>query len=195
MRPSQENYYNNLFGEELPWDLIYSSIGTPLTSDTDEKAWLRNIHHKTTHRNNDSRSKHKFCRLGCGCRRESARHFDECPKSQKVRKFVIKLLKSVGTKNHDITLKAWAFGLDSNNKLLNMPSRAILRIWRRFNYAHLTSHELKQSTFNCDVVIKAIAHQWMRNILAYQLSKRTYYYDKINTNVPLFPAACEVVVY
>ena len=47
------------FGESLPHDLIYSSIGTPLSSDADEKAWLKNIHRKTFHRALDKNSRYK----------------------------------------------------------------------------------------------------------------------------------------
>ena len=196
-RPATEAANDREYGESLPHDLIYSSIGTPLSSDADEKAWLKNIHRKTFHRAIDKKSRYKSCRLKCGCRKESHRHFDECPASAKARKWVIKMITTFNTNPDDVGPKAWAFGLNKNNKLLNMPARAILRIWRRMNYKHLTAHDSKKNrvVFSNDRVIRDIARRLMENLLAYQQYRRNYYYDKRNSDTECHRSTEEVEMF
>ena len=101
-----------------------------------------------------------------------------------------------GTSKDLIGPKAWAYGLTPDNKLLNMPTRAILRIWRRMNYKHLTAHDSKDRIpYSCDRVIKDIANRFMENILAYQYYRRKYYYDKRNTYIKVNRSYEEVEMF
>ena len=73
-----------------------------------------------------------------------------------------------------------------------MPSRAILRIALRVVYKHLTSLEIDGTPINKPKIKRNIAHAFMSRILAYQLYRRNYYFDKVNSTIPVHRSSKEV---
>ena len=145
-------------------------------------------------RSKDPRSKHKFCRLRCGCQRESQLHLVvECHKLKFYRRFVTKFLNALGTKTNEIDHNlTWLFSLNNEMKPLNMPSNALLRIALRTIYAHLTKLEVDKTPLNKKRIKRDIAHKFMSRILAYQQYRRNYFYDKVNSTIPVHRSNREV---
>ena len=73
-----------------------------------------------------------------------------------------------------------------------MPSTALLRIALRTLYAHLTKLEIDKTPLNKKQVKRDIAHKFMSRILAYQQYRRNYFYDKVNSTIPVHRSSREV---
>ena len=73
-----------------------------------------------------------------------------------------------------------------------MPARALLRIWRRINYKHLTNSKINGIPFNTKLVKEEITRTFMKNILAYQQYRRDFYYDKRHSSTPYHRGKKEV---
>ena len=117
----------------------------------------------------------------------------QCIKLQFYRKFVTKFLRVLGTKRSEIhPTYTWLFNLNNTNKPLNMPSRALLRISLRILYKHLTALEMDGTPIDKNKICSAIAHSFMSRILAYQLYRRNFYYDKVNSSIPVHRSSKEV---
>ena len=193
--PACESTWNSIFNRQFQWqgkDGIWQRCGTAFTTEKDEKQHLLNLHRKTSHRGNDSRSKSNRCRLGCRVR-ESHCHLETCPKTKAPRRLVREFLRAMGVKKKE--LAPWTWTTNMKRSLFPLPPSAcaIIRIWRRMNYKHLTSFECSHIPYNPDRVCKDIARTFMTRILAYQLHRRNYYYDKRNTPWPCHRSHTEVL--
>ena len=73
-RPNCEaNWQKRIRGPPIPWDLIWPSLGTPLSDATEERNWRKLLHRAIFVRNRDPKVSHD-CRLKCGCKDESMLH-------------------------------------------------------------------------------------------------------------------------
>ena len=124
----------SLHGQHLPWKLIYSLVGTYLTSPKDEQ-FFQKIRHKSIFlRNNNTKATRKHCRV---CRQtiESIQHLNRCNKLLKVRKLVWQLWEAMGCdrSNHDTDITflfgiTWPQGGDKPKPLSEAERRGALHL-------------------------------------------------------------------
>ena len=191
--PNCERIWNELFGTILPWHLIWESLGTLFTNPKDEERFFKLLHRKLNTRTSDSRSKSDRCRLKCGCKETQVHLMTQCIKLKFYRKFVTKFLRVLGTKRSEIhPTYTWLFNLNNSIKPLNMPSRALLRISLRVLYKHLTALEMDGTPIDKTKICTSIAYSFMSRLLSYQLYRRNFYYDKVNSSTPVHRSSKEV---
>ena len=82
--------------------------------------------------------------------------------------------------------------LTRDKKPMRAPARAIITLWRRINFKHLTALELNGTPYNSEVVATEVVKTFMSRILAYQLYRRNFYYDKRNSGQPYHRSTSEV---
>ena len=82
--------------------------------------------------------------------------------------------------------------LDKHKKTLRAPARAIITIWRRINYKHLTALQRDGIPYNPKTVTLEVVKTFMSRILAYQLYRRNFFYDRKNSGLPFHRSTSEV---
>ena len=99
----------------------------------------------------------------------------------------------MGVQKDDIhPIYTWIFNLNADLKPLSKSAQAFLRIALRTLYRHLTHVEVNGAPINKDRIKRDIASDVMSRTLAYQLYRRNYYLDKVNTNIPSHRSHSEV---
>ena len=117
----------------------------------------------------------------------------ECPKLTFYRQYATKFLKALGVEEDEIHLiYTWTFNLNTELKPVNKIAQAFLRIALRTMYRHLTKLETNGSPINKKRIKRDISNDFMSRILAFQLYRRNYYLDKVNTNIPIHRSKSEV---
>ena len=93
-RPNCETNWPIKIGRAIPYEVIWPTLGTPLSDATEEKNWRKMLHRGIFTRNRDpakvAAGEH-WCRMGCKCE-ESMLHLTECwwikPYWNMVKKFI-----------------------------------------------------------------------------------------------------------
>ena len=125
----------------------------------------------------------------CGRCFEHLKHLPSCSITRKARVLVRTLLKAMGldpsTFNKNPKL-FFGFGLDNNNNVIkNKAAQALLRLYWRVIYRHMTrvsslSHTpWFVSNHLPNIICKDLARVFMEKILTYQLNKRDFYYQRV----------------
>ena len=141
-RPSCEAAWRQrLDDDDIPFDIIWPSVGTELTTSEDEAVWFRFLHRGIFVHNRNREGDSIMCRLGCG-HEENQLHILRCPKILPAWKHLFSLLRDVGMSKPRDTERAIIFGLQSNRALMNEGARALLRhamreVWNAFSAVDL----------------------------------------------------------
>ena len=168
---------------EFPWEKFWRSLGTFLTTPTDEKQWLRLVHRHSYVVSHDKDYPSDKCRA-CNRARESMNHWLVCPRIAPVYAFVRKLMIAMDTDSYIVNSdwsKIYPFGIGPNDKPLPEAQRAVIVISWRAIYAALTSVSLDNSFFQPKNVIKAIAHRFRSRILAQEEERARFFWSRIRS--------------
>ena len=170
-------------GYSFPWKKFWRSLGTFLTSKTDEKQWLRLVHRNSYVVSHDKDYPSDMCRA-CNRSRESMNHWLTCPRIDKVFTFVRLILTLLGTNLNTLNTswsKIFPFGIGPDEKPLPEAQRAVLILSWRVIFAHLTKVSSDNGFFQPKMVIKDIAHRLMSRILAQQEERSLYYWGRLHS--------------
>ena len=140
-RPSCEFNWEDKLDASIPWDLVWPSIGTTLTTAEEEAVWFRFLHRGMFVHNRDAKGDNIMCRLKCGYE-ESQLHLVRCPVAWPFWKDCLSFLRDAGyadPPNHEAAI---IFGLQSPTELMNEGARAFLRhamreFWNAFSVVAL----------------------------------------------------------
>ena len=125
--PTCETTWPEKTGSAIPFDIIWPSLGTPLSDATEEKQWRKMLHRAINVRNRhrDATKTHQ-CRLGCG-QIESMLHLVECRYIKTYWQLVIKFTVDVLEVQRIGITKMVIFNLGRDNQLLPEAARAFIR--------------------------------------------------------------------
>eukprot|EP00965_Chrysotila_dentata_P065276 2163201-Pleurochrysis_carterae.AAC.1 len=117
----------------IDWAKVWSSVGSFLTTPTDEKVWFKLVHRGLMV--NGEESTNKNCRL-CNYNNESQLHLLHCPALHTVKQYVTLLLQAMGLDTSQIhTELTWLLGMNKTGSLLDPAHLAVIRIHWRHVYA------------------------------------------------------------
>eukprot|EP00965_Chrysotila_dentata_P259145 6213457-Pleurochrysis_carterae.AAC.4 len=139
----------NHCGININWPVVWSSVGTFLTTPANDKTWFKLVHRGLMV--NGKESTGKECRL-CNFHAESQVHLLTCVKLSEVRQLVASLLMAMGMKPAEIHDElTWLLGINSNGNLLPLlilpfcesTGDTYTQQWRRFS--HSSNYKLPKS--------------------------------------------------
>jgi len=182
---AQKSWEAELGRGQLPWKTIWGAQGSFLANPRDEKTMQKILHRGLFLRSRDSKARNKNCRV-CRRRPETTAHLPICPRMRAARQLVTSLWEEMGVQPEQIDVRAtWLFGLiykDASEKKPTQPlgpcQRALLVLYWRVIYKHMTLQEMKRRTFITTTVSKDIGRHFMARILAYQATRRRFYQNK-----------------
>ena len=140
-RPSCEYNWEDKLDAVIPWDLVWPSIGTALTTPEEEAVWFRFLHRGMFVHNRDAKGDNIMCRLKCGFE-ESQLHLLRCPATRPFWSGCLAFLRDAGYAQIPNFEAAAIFGLQSPTKLMDEGARAFLRhamreFWNAFSAVDL----------------------------------------------------------
>mmetsp|Transcript_25783 Transcript_25783/g.56517 ORF Transcript_25783/g.56517 Transcript_25783/m.56517 type:complete len:209 (-) Transcript_25783:513-1139(-) len=190
----------------IDWPLVWSSVGTFLTTPVDEKTWFK-LAHRGLMVNGEETSSTE-CRL-CDFHMESQLHLLSCPKLAPVQKFVSSVLEAMGTglglglglglgpklapvqKFVSSVLEAmgtnlseihveltWLLGIDTNGNILPSTHLALIRIYWRHVYAVMVRVKYDGDKFSLKQVKQSIARTFYSRVLAFQHERSLHFFRR-----------------
>eukprot|EP00965_Chrysotila_dentata_P034615 1152869-Pleurochrysis_carterae.AAC.1 len=179
MPPNCEEAWNvrlSLNGISIDWARVWSSVGSFLTTPTDEKVWFKLVHRGLMV--NGKESTNKSCRL-CNHNNESQLHLLHCPALNTIKQYVTQLLQAMGLDASLIhTELTWLLGMNKTGSLLDSALLAVIRIHWRHVYAAMVRLKYDGETFSPARVKSDIARTFLMRILAYQYGRRLNFYRR-----------------
>eukprot|EP00965_Chrysotila_dentata_P104724 3459002-Pleurochrysis_carterae.AAC.1 len=177
--PNCEEAWNtrlSLNGISINWAEVWSSVGSFLTTPTDEKVWFKLVHRGLMV--NGKESINKNCRL-CNYSNESQLHLMHCPALYMIKQYVALLLQAMGLNTSLIHPElTWLLGMTKTGQLLDPAHHAIIRIHWRHVYAAMVRLQYDGEAFSQARVKSDIARTFLSRILAYQYEKRLCFYRR-----------------
>eukprot|EP00965_Chrysotila_dentata_P257916 6213043-Pleurochrysis_carterae.AAC.1 len=177
--PNCEEAWNSrlsINGISIDWAGVWSSVGTFLTTPTDEKVWFKLIHRGLMV--NGKESVNKNCRL-CNHSNESQLHLMHCPTLNIIKQFVTQLLQAAGLDPSLIHPElTWLLGMTKAGRLLDPAYHAIIRIHWRHVYAAMVRVKYDGETFSPSRIKSDIARTFLTRILAYQYERRMWFFKR-----------------
>eukprot|EP00965_Chrysotila_dentata_P092591 3055470-Pleurochrysis_carterae.AAC.1 len=177
--PNCEEAWNSrlsLNGINVDWAEVWSSVGSFLTTPTDEKVWFKLVHRGLMV--NGKEDTNKKCRL-CNHNNESQLHLLHCPTLNMIRQYVTQLLQAMGLDasliHPELTL---LLGMTKTGSLLDPAHLAIIRIQWRHVYAAMVRLKYDGEAFSQARVKSDIARTFLSRILAYQREKRLCFFRR-----------------
>ena len=125
-RPTCETKWPEKIGGAIPFDIIWPSLGTPLSDATEEKQWRKMLHRAINVRNRHPNAPSQLCRMGCGCI-ERMLHLVECTRLRQYWKLVIDFTVDVLEVERFGITKMIIFNLGRGNQLLPQAACAFIR--------------------------------------------------------------------
>ena len=157
-RPNAEANWAKRVPYPIPWQKVWSSVGTPLSDPTEEKQWRKLLQRALNTRNRDTRAPSKRCRLGCICD-ESMLHLAQCPHTAPLWSLLLSALQAFDEKTPSLEdirpmERAIVFGIQNEGLgLLPMTMRATFRHAWQALYRNLTLVDVKSVPFSLDRVV------------------------------------------
>ena len=190
-RPSCELKWQTILKiTDIPWGLVWSSLGTFLTTPKTEKHWHWLLHRNLLLKTADKRKTLKRCRL-CNFWRENQNHILGCRRLAIVKHMILKISSIMGVDRSDMMYKkAWLLGLDHRLKLLPEAIRALLRIYWTTVYRNMTLVVTEKIKFNSWRVKQEICRDLMQATLAYQSERQKFaLLNKFSKTKHILPAS------
>ena len=137
------------------------------------------MHNQLFVRSRDSKQRDKRCRV-CRASPEKIPHLAKCSKTRKPRYLIHELWDLMGLPVSETagSEKIWLLGLTNENKPLGECQRALLALYWRVNYKHLTLQDMKKTKYHATTVCKDLGRVFMSRILAYQSERRRHFLAK-----------------
>ena len=114
------------------------------------------------------------------------KHLPYCGKTSSVRKLALRFIEAFGIDPANINsspLLTYCFNLDARNEVWrNQAVLAVLRLYWRVVYRHMTRLEIDGTPFHPPTVRRALCRIFMEKFLNYQSERRTFYQNRRYTS-------------